>query len=198
MCKENEYKIYEFLGVKYFKKLTFKLEKIIHRKDKGTNINYHVKNTFSKESVNSFKKYLYYNGFIHAKNFIIGFLMILGYLILGMNPLLIFSTGVLIVKDAYCLMLQRYNYLKLNEFEKKLDLREEKKINREIENINKDELDKKILERKIDREELIKNLKILKSYLLEENNLDANLDIDSLLLIRDGIIDEKILIKKRR
>lgn len=198
MCKENECKIYEFLGVKYFKKLTFKLEKIIHRKDKGTNINYHVKNTFSKESVNSFKKYLYYNGFIHAKNFIIGFLMILGYLILGMNPLLIFSTGVLIVKDAYCLMLQRYNYLKLNEFEKKLDLREEKKINREIENINKDELDRKILERKIDREELIKNLKILKSYLLEENNLDANLDIDSLLLIRDGIIDEKILIKKRR
>ena len=198
MSKKSETKIYELLGVKYFKKLTFKLEKIIHRKDKGTNINYHVKNTFSKASVNSFKKYLYYNGFIHAKNFIIGFLMILGYLILGMNPLLIFLTGVLIVKDAYCLMLQRYNYLKLNEFEEKLDLREEKKVNREIENINKDELEKILLERNIDRREMINNLKILRSYLSNENNLDANLDINSLLLIRDGIIDEKILVKKRR
>ena len=38
-----ETKVYELFEVKLFKKATFKLEEIIHRKDKGKNINYHIK-----------------------------------------------------------------------------------------------------------------------------------------------------------
>lgn len=55
MKQINEEKIYELLGIKLFKKAVFKLEKIIHRKDKGKNINYHIKKADSVESVNSFK-----------------------------------------------------------------------------------------------------------------------------------------------
>ena len=34
--QEIEKKVYELLGVKQFRKAAFKLEKIVHRKDKGT------------------------------------------------------------------------------------------------------------------------------------------------------------------
>ena len=42
-----ETKVYELFEVKLFKKATFKLEEIIHRKDKCKNINYHIKKVTS-------------------------------------------------------------------------------------------------------------------------------------------------------
>lgn len=37
-----EKRVYELLGVNLFRKAAFKLEKIVHRKDKGKNTNYHI------------------------------------------------------------------------------------------------------------------------------------------------------------
>ena len=55
-----ETKVYELLGVKQFRKAAFKLEKIVHRKDKRKNTNYHIQKN-EVDSLGEFKKYLYYN-----------------------------------------------------------------------------------------------------------------------------------------
>ena len=128
-----ETKVYELLGVKLFKKATFKLEEIIHRKDKGKNINYHIKNSYSIESVNDFKKFLYYNGTIHVKNVIVGSAILLTLILFFNNPIAIVPISILTIKDLYCIMLQRYNWIKINDFEERLTSRKEKKINKKIE-----------------------------------------------------------------
>ena len=68
MSKEKvELSIYEKLGIKKFRKMVFLLEKIIHKKDKGKNRNYHL-DGFGVSSIENFKKFIYYNGTIHVKN----------------------------------------------------------------------------------------------------------------------------------
>ena len=64
-----EVKIYKKIGIEKFKKLTLYLEKKIHKKDKGQNINYHPKK-LTKGSIKKFRKFFYYNGFIHSRNLI--------------------------------------------------------------------------------------------------------------------------------
>lgn len=100
-----ETKIYELLGVKIFKKLVFRLEKIIHRKDKGQNINYHIKNSITKESIDSFRKYLYFNGYIHTRNIIKGIAAIFIMIIFSVHPIFVIILSLLLIKDAYCIML---------------------------------------------------------------------------------------------
>lgn len=125
--KKIETKIYELLGIKQFRKAVFKLEKIIHRKDNGKNTNYHIQNN-TISSIEEFKKYLYYNGTIHTKNLIRGIpLLALMYLFnFKILPFTLLSAW--LIKDAYCVMLQRYNWIKLSEKEKLLKERQEKKI----------------------------------------------------------------------
>lgn len=107
--------IYECLGIKLFRKCVFLLERFIHRKDKGRNINYHfAKNSLS--DVAYFTRYLFYNGAIHVRN--------IGYAITYLLVRQLFSATfgfvdavvlALSMKDIYCIMLQRYNYLRINE-----------------------------------------------------------------------------------
>lgn len=122
-----ETKVYELLGVKLFRKAAFKLEKIVHRKDKGKNTNYHIQ----KNEVNSlgeFRKYLYYNGAIHTSNLIKGIPLLALMFLLNIKivPIIILST--LLIKDAYCVMLQRYNWIKLSEKEKLINKKKQKQI----------------------------------------------------------------------
>lgn len=116
------------------------LEKIIHKRDKGKNINYHIKNSNDRESVDSFKKYLYYNGFIHTKNLITGIPIIVFAILCGQNLLFLIPLILFLIKDVYCVMLQRYNWLKISEFEKKLEIRDEKKIDLSQKNFEKKKL----------------------------------------------------------
>ena len=114
--RKIEIKVYELLGVKLFRKAAFRLEKIVHRKDKGKNTNYHIQ----KNEVNSlgeFKKYLYYNGAIHTSNLIRGIPLLALMFLLNFKTLSIIVLSALLLKDAYCVMLQRYNWLKLSEKE---------------------------------------------------------------------------------
>ena len=53
--------------VVHFRKLVFALQRLIHRKDKGHNINYHIPHQ-DIESFDAFDKYLFYNGAIHVRN----------------------------------------------------------------------------------------------------------------------------------
>mgnify|MGYP000026089989 CR=1 FL=1 len=197
MKQINEEKIYELLGIKLFKKAVFKLEKIIHRKDKGKNINYHIKKADSVESVNSFKKYLYYNGGIHLKNLILGISALIMIPIIR-TPIITIPMSILLVKDIYCVMLQRYNWLKLQKYEKKLLERRENKINIQKENINKEELKQELNINNIDNKQVIENLKLIRNYILgsnEENIIELN---DTIKIINNQVNNKKILKKEMK
>ena len=131
-----EIKIYKFLGIEKFKRLVFKLENFIHRNDNMKNINYHVINSNSISSVENFKKYLYNNGKIHVRSLINGVIIIGITLILGINPLILTFLGLLMIKDIYCIMLQRFNWIKIKEFQRKLKEKEERKIIKEKESLD--------------------------------------------------------------
>ncbi len=125
--------IYNILGICYFQKLVFLLEKFIHRKDGKTNQNYH----FNLDNINpmeDFIRFLFFNGSIHFRNVCI-------FIIYCIIKVLYFSFYwydivllILIIKDIYCIMLQRYNYLRIKKvtliLEKQRKNRIEKKVNK--------------------------------------------------------------------
>ena len=177
-----ESKIYEFLGVKYFKQLTFKLEKLIHRKDKGQNKNYHLMGN-GIDAIENFRKYLYYNGFIHVKNsiaLIIGLTVFV--LTTGFNYYLI-PFILLLIKDLYCVMLQRYNWIKLNEYKEKLEQRENRKVMKEANKIKEKDFSYNLEQINAMLDELRK----LKDYLT--NNGTVNIDNDGYKMLSEVILE---------
>ena len=163
--EDLELKIYKALGVKQFRNLAFKLEKLIHIKDKKKNINYHINDCKDLVSVNKFKKYLYYNGFIHVKNLIFGSVGLALMIILNVSVVPVIALSTLLLKDAYCVMLQRYNWIRITRHEEKLKSRERKRIDKVKSSIDKEKVDEVISDNKINREELIKEIQALRNYL---------------------------------
>lgn len=196
--KKLELKIYEFLGVKQFKKAVFMLEKIIHKRDKGKNINYHIKNSNDRESVDSFKKYLYYNGFIHTKNLITGIPLIVFAILCGQNLLFLIPLILFLIKDVYCVMLQRYNWLKISEFEKKLEIRDEKKIDLSQKNFAKKEIKIKMIEKDVSSDIMIEKLQLLRSYLLEKSNDMCTIDNNFVDMVNESKTKKRILENKEK
>lgn len=111
-CKAIEIKIYSLLGIAKFRKAVLWFERLKHRKDCGQNENYHPQDT-SRTTLRRFSGYLIYNSIFH----IVSLLLIAIYFIVT-RSLIIENTVVdiimvvVVVFDAYCLMLQRYIYLK--------------------------------------------------------------------------------------
>ena len=196
--KKLELKIYEFLGVKQFKKAVFMLEKIIHKRDKGKNINYHIKNSNDRESVDSFKKYLYYNGFIHTKNLITGIPIIVFAILCGQNLLFLIPLILFLINDVYCVMLQRYNWLKISEFEKKLEIRDEKKIDLSQKNFAKKEIKIKMIEKDVSSDIMIEKLQLLRSYLLEKSNDMCTIDNNFVDMVNESKTKKRILENKEK
>lgn len=196
--KKLELKIYEFLGVKQLKKAVFMLEKIIHKRDKGKNINYHIKNSNDRESVDSFKKYLYYNGFIHTKNLITGIPIIVFAILCGQNLLFLIPLILFLIKDVYCVMLQRYNWLKISEFEKKLEIRDEKKIDLSQKNFAKKEIKIKMIEKDVSSDIMIEKLQLLRSYLLEKSNDMCTIDNNFVDMVNESKTKKRILENKEK
>jgi len=183
MKKENlELKIYEFLGVKQFRKLVFLLEKIIHHKDKGKNINYHVKG-LTVDELENFKKYLYYNGFIHVKNSIFVSLTIIAVLLFFDKLLLIYLIPSLI-KNIYCVMLQRYNYIRISQrVQKKEQIILKNNINKR-EEFKESECYKNL--ELSNKENIVEELNKLKKFLSgEEDAIFDNLSIEALTLLKE-------------
>ena len=69
--EDLELKIYKALGVKHFRNLAFKLEKLIHIKDKKKNINYHINDCKDLVSIDKFKNYLYYKSLSKVRIFLV-------------------------------------------------------------------------------------------------------------------------------
>lgn len=163
--EDLELKIYKALGVKQFRNLAFKLEKLIHIKDKKKNINYHINDCKDLVSIDKFKKYLYYNGFIHVKNLIFGSVGLALMIILNASVVPVIALSTLLLKDAYCVMLQRYNWIRITRHEEKLKARERKRIDKVKSNIDKEKVEEVIINNKVNREELIREIQALRNYL---------------------------------
>ena len=109
-----ELSIYEFLGIEWFKKQTLKLEKIIHRKDKGYNINYHPQSN-NLDGLKEYLKFLYYNGAIHVKNSVLYSVAIIISFLLPVQSLALINIIIipLLITNLYCVMLQRYTGIRI-------------------------------------------------------------------------------------
>ena len=174
-------KFYKKLGVEIFKRLTFKLEKLVHFRDKKKNKNYHI-GARDREGLEQFKKYLYYNGFIHVKNLFV-LLIVLGLRLILVKNFIIFDLYFLfsIPKNIYCIMLQRYNYIRINRTIEKLEKVKMRKI------------EKRAVEL-ADREQLLEKLDInvinqVLSFEKKENECTVNASaIESLKALRSIVI----------
>ncbi len=187
--KNIEMKFYELLGIKVFRKMAFFIRDIVTlpqtykmSKEKrkktlyNTASNYNIGKEKSFENIKNFKKQLFKNAGIHILAllaFIPSFLKIIA----GTASL---STTIItlpfMVMNIYCIMLQRYNCIRINQLIEKMTPRYEKQkdvIKEEL--INKDSLlldhsykiiDEKGKETSVDFEDLIANANIeeLKKY----------------------------------
>lgn len=138
--KNIEIKIYELLGIKIFKKVAIGFVYILfypfllkipksERKEVFYNFkgNYFIKKGHGIQDLKDFKKYLLFNAIVHIVSLLFcipSFICIL----IG-NASLIETIIMLpcIIINSYCIMLQRYNQIRINNTIEKMKLHEEKK-----------------------------------------------------------------------
>lgn len=106
-------RIYEAIGIRVFRKMLFSIEAARHRKDGRTNRNYHFRDA-STSSLQYHKGYLLYNAFLHIVS--IAFIAIY-YLIASLagynNAILNVLMVILFLINLYCILLQRYVFLRI-------------------------------------------------------------------------------------
>lgn len=115
-----ERRLYEFFGILFFRKLALRLESFRHRNDNSRNVNYHLRSS-GISSVKSFTGYLLYNAVCHVISlaFVVVYFAITG--IFGARYIVLdISMCVLLLINLYCIMLQRYTYIKTRGFVEKL------------------------------------------------------------------------------
>lgn len=182
--KNLEMKIYELLGIKIFRKMVFSLAYIINlpkkrklTKEEWENYNnktsnYNIGKVKDLDDVKKYKKQMYLNASIHTLGL---FLCIVDLLLGGLDVFFIIMTLI----NVYCVMLQRYNIIRLNKVIKKFYPKyEHKKEEIKKELIESDKLlkehtykivkenKKEVNEREVTFEELLNNssLSELKTY----------------------------------
>ncbi len=142
--KTKEEKIYEALGVKYFKKFVLLIGYFITRRKKvldGNGSNYFLEDG----TVDGMKEYigdLMSNARGHAIAFLVN--------IVAASIGTISTTSIIIISVAniinlYCVMLQRYNYIRVSRAIKRKELIESKR-NNNIPTVNEDNYRLKLLE----------------------------------------------------
>ncbi len=166
-----EEKIYEFLGVKYFKKFVLSMGKSNRKNSNIPKKNNYFLHELSIDGINDFKKSgIKYNSIIH----IVGLTFCLLSLTTATSTFSIIWRSILTAVNAYCVMLQRYNNIRLNRIKEKLKEREER-----IEKIDKgtfennlkstNKLDYKMtLDKNISSNSQIENLKNMREELLRK------------------------------
>ncbi len=211
MKKNMEMKIYELLGVRFFKKVVMGLvwlsiTPIIIGKSKkekmkiyyNLSTNYTLGKIDSLEDIKKFKK----NLLLHASIHTLVLLAMLSnlFIIIGSAASLatLIAATALIGMNIYCIMLQRYNNIRINQVIKKRTPYYEKQKNKMKEELRKNDalllehtykmIDKKGKETSITFEDLIANatfnqLKKYREYLthfhsmnqeIQENNIDSD------------------------
>lgn len=137
--KNIELKIYEALGIKTFRKMAFGLYKMVafpftifmskeERKDfYNMPNNYNMKKGHGLQDLRDFKKWLLVNACIHIwvlYNCMPAFLNVVsGTASLSTTIFNLSAVGI----NCYCIMLQRYNHIRINQVIKKMEPREEAK-----------------------------------------------------------------------
>ena len=95
-------------------------------------------------------------------------------------------------------MLQRYNWLKISEFEKKLEIRDEKKIDLSQKNFAKKEIKIKMIEKDVSSDIMIEKLQLLRSYLLEKSNDMCTIDNNFVDMVNESKTKKRILENKEK
>lgn len=150
--KNLELRIYEFLGIKIFRKMAFILMKVLNypftikmSKEQRKNffnsiINYRMKKGNGLQDLRDFKKMLILNASIHTYALLKLALNVIK-IIIGafsvMSTTLVVTTIIFTIINVYCIMLQRYNWVRINDVLKRHSKTEENK-----KEILKDELRK--------------------------------------------------------
>lgn len=188
MNRNIEKKIYEFLGIKTFRKLCFKLSDIVSlltvnviffpitrkmsKKEKeeildsdGEQNNYIIGRIRDIDDIKKFKKWLFVNAGIHILLLYELSPFILSVLTGTASLLTTINTFAAVIGNLYCIMLQRYNCIRINQFIKKVEPQYERR-----KNIIKDELRKKD-----------KALPEHTYKIVNENGKENNMDFDNLI-----------------
>lgn len=217
--KNLELRIYEILGVKIFKKMVFELLYSLSffvtfklsRKERKNIIdsmpsNYVMKKGNRLQDLKNFKKYILFNTGIHTLGFAISMYSIINTIIFFPITLSVITYLFLIIVNLYCLMLQRYNWVRINEVINKFTPHEEKiksKLKEELKekdkflsphtykivNVNKKE--KTVTFDDLLNNTTIKQLKEYKKHLemFKDYNDIANIFIDSDLVTRTAPLE---------
>lgn len=182
-----EKKTYELLGVKKFRKLAFKTREIFYypftfrmkKEDRkkmfyNTPDNYVMKKGNGMQDLKDFKKYLYTNAIIH----LIALLVLSDNIIKVFNGQMPFgytlATISLVGINSYCIMLQRYNYIRINHVLEKAKSKENKTSTKNYKNDQE-----MVLSKEEKTEEIIKELKNLKNELeILKNAMNNNENIE--------------------
>lgn len=105
--------VYKCLGIPQFKRIVLSLEKLRHRKDGLRNRNYHPQN-LSVIALENYYWYLIYNSFLHVISLFVSGLYFVFIQIWEIHFVVVdFLIWILVVFNVYCIILQRYNILKL-------------------------------------------------------------------------------------
>lgn len=185
--KNMEMKIYESLGIKKFRKMVMKILDIccfiispsISKKERQkilrqVKTNYTIGTIHSLEDIKDYKHYIKFNTFIHASALI----ALMPYIINDSSlASLIFHLS-LIVINSYCIMLQRYNNIKINQLISKMQPKYENQKKKLIGNV-------KTLNNKLSKHKyiLIKKEKEIKDITFDE--IINNSSYKELLIYRD-------------
>ena len=131
-----ELRVYEVLGVREFRRLVFALEKLNHRRDHGRNVNYHVPR-LGITGLDGVIKYFFYNGSIHVRNILYIAVYFAARLLIHRGFLWFDAVAILLlIKDVYCVMLQRYNYIRVMQRRERLEKRRAAMVEKKARAIN--------------------------------------------------------------
>lgn len=202
--KSIEMKIYELLGIKLFKKFVLKTRDVaLHFKTRkmtkeekydyiyNYQSNYHIGKHRDYESVKKFKRWLLFNASIHifALTLFIPdiFLMING----DLSTSLIINDLIFIPLNMYCIMLQRYNAIRINQhlkrkkpkYEKQKEVLKKEVLSLEEKVKEKEKIDSEKLEQAINNptikelkhcRELLKDILVVEYF--EKSNKNENIE----------------------
>lgn len=165
--KTVEEKIYEFIGIKQFKKLVVWIGKKVRGNQKISKEDNYFLHKLTTDGVKDFKKYgIKVNTLIH-----------LGVLPFFISRIFTTSSKIFIplyilggVTNLYCVILQRYNTIRLNRIYKKMQEREERKSNQKTEALK--EQKSKLKQNELNHK--IKHLKALKNELINQQNIEQD------------------------
>lgn len=114
----NEYELafYRSLGIRKFRDLTFRLERWKHRKDALRNSNYHLQQ-LSYRGAQRHYMYLSYNALIHLTGLVMAIMLILLRRTTGYRwTVADWGLSAAILTNIYCILLQRYNALRIRKY----------------------------------------------------------------------------------